>query len=121
MKKIFVMMGLAISIGCSESPYIDYSMLKDDVFETNPMNKAEQYADSLDENSKTGREITNDIFELYVSNNGPLGCKNRWFNPYTKRVECLPDDFWEAPGKFVRRRDVGETQGMGLKNGGRNE
>ena len=118
MKKIIVTLGLAVSLGCSEAPYIDYSILKDEIFESKSTNKAEQYANSLDENSKTKNEVAVDVLELYVRNGGPNDCKNSWFNPYTKRFECLADDFWETPGKPIQQ-DVGKTQGLGLKNGGK--
>ena len=115
MKKFVVMFGLLVVVGCSESPYVNYSMLKDE------LTAAERYAAGVDESSKTGKEITDDILNLYVTNSGPKDCKNSWFNPYTKKFECLADDFWEAPGRFVQKRDIGKTQGMGLKNGGEGE
>ena len=84
-------------------------MLKDD------FNHAEDYATNINEDTKTKQEVSSDVLSFYVDNGGPKGCKNHWFDPYTKKVECLPDDFWHAPGRFSKKRDLGKTQGMGLK------
>ena len=51
MKKYIVMISFIFCMGCSESPYINYSMLKDD------FNHAEDYATNINEDTKTKQEV----------------------------------------------------------------